>query len=143
MNTIGNFFREIFNPQLDEALPFAANDNDTLKLINAIDSETSRPVTIGDVLNATGLKVAHFRSTPDSFGLGLSSARDTTVVYRPRQDPRHTIEVATAVVSENDVFDRKLGAFIALERFIDGRTAVLPPNFRDQTDYDLLAGIFA
>ena len=37
----------------------------------------------------------HFRAD-DLYG-GITSARDTTVVYRPRQDERHTIEVATAV----------------------------------------------
>lgn len=97
----------------------------------------AKPPTIGDTLKKAGLKVAHFRSDALSH-----SARDTTVVYRPRQDERHTIEVSTAVCSEHDAFDRKQGTQLALSRFLTGQRVNLPPNKYEQSDYELLEGIF-
>jgi hypothetical protein len=101
------------------------------------------PKTPGDWLPELGLRVAHFRAIPASEDpIGFTSARNTTVVYKPRQDPHHTIEVATAICSVRDPFDRKLGVQLALQRFMSGERIHLPPNKNAQSDYALLSGYF-
>ena len=133
---------------------FFATDADREESISAqatilsdepVDADTSaepsqRVRTIGDLLESLGLGVAHFRVKNDYFP--MTTARNTTVVYRKRQDPRHTIEVATAVCSANDTFDKHVGLETALHRFLSNQTVFLPPMKADQTDYELLRGTF-
>lgn len=152
-----NFLRNLFNhrtaadnfdfgtsapePVTLEGEVLATSDPDPFTDTEIPPLDEFREISAGEAAQHLGLRIVHFRPQPDSMGLG--SSRCTTVVYRPRQDPNHTIEIATAVCSTRDAYDRRQGNEIALMRFISGQRVHLPPNQLPQTDYELLAGVFA
>jgi hypothetical protein len=99
--------------------------------------------TIGDYLNEQGLRVMHIHGT-DDFG---REGFDTTVVYEPRQDNKHTIRVSTAVCGPLDTFSKKKGVQLALSRWERGERVILPPlatlaSHKYDTDADLLRFYF-
>lgn len=98
----------------------------------------------GEVLEALGLRVTHIHPVPATTGLEwqFSPRTSTTVVYRPRQDVNHTIEISTAVCSANDTFSKKRGLELALERWTNGQRVNLPALNVPQSDVSLLKSYF-
>lgn len=96
---------------------------------------------ISERLKANGLRLMHFPPRPEFFNRKLKS-RGITVVYRPRRSKNHTIELATAICSEGDSFNRRIGAELALDRFVSGERTQLPPVGRGVNDSDTLRAYF-
>jgi hypothetical protein len=114
---------------------FGANFVDNRQFCTA-----EQPASAGEAVKQAGLNVAHFRMSDVS-----SIQRDVTVVYRPRGNKTGPLEVATAIVSKHDQFDRKVGVAIAFDRFVSGKTIHLPPRnvgFSNSSDYQLLKRAF-
>lgn len=88
-------------------------------------------LTTDEQLRINHLRMKHYH--PSEEGVA-GPTRHSTVVYKPRQDLAHTLEIATAVCSELDCFTKKQGARIALTRFINGQTTRLPPRVESFTD---------
>jgi hypothetical protein len=97
--------------------------------------------TMGDWLKELGLRVVHIRPDTDP-SQWHGRHNGVTVVYLPRRDNRHTIEVATAICSTTDTFSRKKGLQLALTRFLQGKTTNLPANHGEYNDVELLKTYF-
>lgn len=78
----------------------------------------------GELLEAHGLKLVHIRPNSDFTGRGM------TVAYRTLN--KNVIEIATAIVHTNDTFSKKVGARIAINNFIAGRTVYIRKLFRSE-----------
>lgn len=72
------------------------------------------PRNNGELLADHGLKLVHIRPENDFRGRGM------TVAFR--EVNKNVIEIATAIVHTNDTFTKKVGARLAIENFIAGRT---------------------
>lgn len=133
---MSNFFTRLFG--LDEAETFFSYD---LTPPAPPPAEQDGVGGIAERLKANGLRLMHFPPRPEFFNPKIKS-RGVTVVYRPRRSKNHTIELATAICSEGDSFNRRIGAELALDRFVSGERTQLPPVGRGTDDSNTLRTYF-
>lgn len=91
-----------------------------------IENQDARIVAAKAAIQAEGLRTKHFRmalATP--VGELVNQYGGMTVVYRQRENTSF-VEVATAICSEKDLFNRKVGATLAVERFLAGQFITVP-----------------
>lgn len=86
----------------------------------------------GELLAEHGLKLMHFRPGHDVPGM--------TVAYKLIN--RNVIEIATAITHPNDCFTKKIGARVAIDAFVSGRTAFVPVIYRKKAATYTLKGYF-
>jgi hypothetical protein len=107
-----------------------------------VEPETDKgPQTMGDLLNALGLKVVHVHPNGTDFP-EVTPTHSATVVFKPRQDENHTIKVAVALCGPKDTFSKRRGLTLALLRFMRGQTVNLSPRGEAESDVDLIRSYF-
>ena len=69
---------------------------------------------------AFGVRVTHinFKATDNKGGI--------TVAYKMEHKHSQILELATAICSDKDQFDKSIGRTLAIERFLDGKTISVP-----------------
>ncbi len=112
------------------------NSGQTLHEIakDIVTKEEEPPVHIGNLLNEHGLAVMHVRPIQytrmqravNELTGRTSYYRPMTVVYRVPKRGDRVIEIATAVLHPLDDYSKKVGAKIAIDNFLAGKTVLIP-----------------
>lgn len=100
-----------------------------------VTKEKEPPIHIGNLLKEHGLAVFHVRpyqmtkqQKEIEAVLGNNSDRPMTIVYRVPQRSDRVLEIATAVLHPLDDYTKKVGAKIAIDNFLAGKTVLVPRN---------------
>lgn len=99
-----------------------------------VTKEEQESVNIGELLKQHGLGVFHVR--PDTRDPMLESItgfplkRAMTIVYKLPTRGARTLEIATAILHPSDDYTKKVGAKIAIDNFLAGKTVLVPRKYR-------------
>jgi len=87
---------------------------------------TQQTTTITEQANRAGIRFMHLQ--------GLTAA--CTVAYRPlsKNSNSHVLELAVTYKHKNDQYNRKTGAELAAQRFLNGNTIIMPIRGRDSKE---------
>lgn len=101
------------------------------KVVNAaaLENQAARYQAARRVIDESGIKIVHMRLRavlPE--GIVGSHHGGMTIAYRQLETDSF-IEIATAICSEKDLYDRKVGTILAVEQF-DNQRRVRIPLFR-------------
>ena len=88
----------------------------------------------GELLAAHGLRLVHVRPENDFRGRGM------TIAFR--EVNRNVIEISTAIVHTNDTFTKKVGARVAIENFVAGRTVYIRRIFPAMSATECVQAMF-
>lgn len=91
------------------------------------------PTNIGELLKANGLGVFHVRpKNDDTFETltGIPARRAMTIVYKQPHRNARVLEIATAVLHPLDDYTKKVGAKLAIDNFLAGKTVLIPRTYR-------------
>jgi hypothetical protein len=80
--------------------------------------------TVQDDMSDFGIRICHGYNRRDNRG-------GVTIAYRKCSEWRNTrmVEVALAYCSPKDSFNKKIGAELAVDRFINGNTVMVPVRY--------------
>lgn len=99
-----------------------------------VTKEEEPSVNIGELLEKHNLGVFHVRPDIRDPRLeeltGIPLTRAMTIVYKRPNRGARTLEIATAVLHPLDDYTKKIGAKIAIDNFLAGKTVLIPRKYR-------------
>lgn len=99
-----------------------------------------KELNVSEIIKQYDLKIIHIFDFYHNFG-------GATVVYRKCENYKNSrmVEVAVAYCSPHDTYNKKIGIALAVEKYCNGETIVVPARTRnsDDTIVDNLRAMFA
>lgn len=92
-----------------------------------------------ELMKALNIEVVHIQTPSSKYHKCASNG--ITVAYR-RNTRGKSIEIATAVCSKHDQYNKRIGKQLAVARFFNGQYNIIPFSYRMDTR-DFLQGMFA
>lgn len=115
MSDFNSLFEAIFGNTANEVKIFFSE-------VNAAEVAKPEPINNKKLLETSGVRVVHTQ--------GMFGGRRVTVAYKQPFGPGGVIEISTAIANPHDVFSKKEGTKLAVERFLAGKTITVPDNDR-------------